>query len=233
MIHVVTVLQGRWPTGDSTELGNVYAWSLYDQLRRHAPPDLEWSYTCLTDRPFIPGITTSLLPRGLWTWFSKLYCFSPLVFPMSSRVLFLDLDTCIVGDWSPLCRLPLDKMATLANKWASGTYPASGMMSWRTTSDTQRIWNDFEPHIGKRPPYLKNIRTDEEWLWQYTRPDNWADMTDLAPGMIASYKIDIKRTMAIRVKPMKDTSNVRVIYFHGRPRPHEVKESWVPSYNVS
>jgi hypothetical protein len=227
-IEVCTVLRGRWPDGIESNLGVAYVQRLYEALRRHAPPDLNWRFTCLTDRLSIPGVTTKPLPKGLWTWFSKLYAFSPGVFPESSRVLFLDLDTCIVGDWSPLTRVPLSNMVTLSNQWANGDFPATGVMSWITTSDTRLVWSDFSSQSHLRPPYSHpdgkfpmSIRTDEEWLWHYLLPDKWTCFTDLLPGMIASYRIDVVRTMRIRRPAMEDISDLRLIYGHGRPRPHE------------
>jgi hypothetical protein len=181
----------------------------------------------------------------MWSYFNKIWLFSEDAFPLNSRVLFLDLDTCIVGDWSPLCKVPIDKPVMLKDLWAF-PMPASGLMSWRATAATQPIWTDFKPWSLKRPPYFhqtqigwgrgqNEIRTDEQWLFNYLLPDKWHAFQFLLPGMLASYKMDIVCTMKQNGRtndPMtaERAKNLRVVYFHGRPRPHEVKFAWNAHY---
>ena len=196
--YVCTVLTDRWPDGKVSDLGERYVVTLYEMIRKFAAYGADWSFTCLTDREAITGVPCLPVPKGIWTCFSKLYLFSTQAFPVGARILFFDLDTCLTGSWEPLTRVPLDKMVMLRNKVVSLTLPASGVMSWRVTPDTQRIWSEFEPLARKRPPYThprtegwsmpKEIRTDEHWLYQYLQPDNWAGWQDLhqRPGFFTS-----------------------------------------------
>ena len=181
VVEVCCVLVGDWPGSNVAyrskvaDLGAHYVHALYGMLCKYAPDDLNWRFTCFTDRPSIPGVNTQPMPTGLYSYFNKLWLFSPQTFPIGSRVLFLDLDTCVVGDWSPLATIPLDKPVFLRDLWAEPVL-ATGLMSWRTTLATQRIWHDFEPVSLRRPPYFRltptsqgngtiDVRTDEHWLY--------------------------------------------------------------------
>lgn len=232
-VEVCCVLNGDWPTGRPDNLGLHYVRTLYTSLIQYAPHNLQWRFTCLSDR-MIPNISCVPLPTKLWTWFSKLYLFSPNVFPTGSKVLYFDLDTVITGEWGALARAPTERMVCLGD-WMPGTQqklavPASGIMLWRTTPDTQRIWNEFEPQSNMRPPYShpagilpKAIRTDEHWLYQFLMPNKWISWNELIPGKLASYKNQIARA----AMPF-DLGDIRVIYMHGRPRPHEICAPWNP-----
>jgi len=222
--YVCTVLTGNWPMGDDPKLGERYVKILFEMLNRTNMLG-NWSFTCFTDRQSIEGVPCLPVPKGIWTYFSKLYVFSTQAFPVGARILFFDLDTCLTSSWEPLTRVPLDKMVMLRNKVVSLDLPASGVMSWRVTPDTQRIWSEFEPLAQTRPPYThprtegwsmpKAIRTDEHWLYKYLQPDQWVGWQDLLPETFFSYKSG-------KVGP--------VVFFHGRPRPHEVKAYWNPFY---
>ena len=251
VVEVCCVLVGDWPGSNVAyrskvaDLGAHYVIQLKAMLDKWAPPSLNWRFTCWTDRPSIPGINTQPMPTGLYSYFNKLWLFSPQTFPIGSRVLFLDLDTCVVGDWSPLATIPLDKPVFLRDLWAEPVL-ATGLMSWRTTLATQRIWHDFEPVSLRRPPYghpiparsgsgQMEVRTDEHWLYRYFPKGSWNAFQDELPGMFASYKVDIACTMRRNgeVSPPMTAERakaLRIVYMHGRPRPHEIKAPWNAHY---
>lgn len=248
LVEVCCVLTDRWPgaTKEDNEkvgdLGAHYVECLYSMLCRYAPPNLRWNFTCFTDRAKIEGIPCKPIPNGLWQYFSKLYLFSEEAgYPLGSRVLFFDLDTCIVGNWGSLATVPIDKMVLLNDLWAN-RQPASGVMSWATSWATRQIWNGFAGREGKRPPFShpqprlnvnRDIRTDEHWLHHHTMPNDWSAWQDLLPGKFLSYKYDVVRSMrrdGTQGQPL-DAAAARaasVVYFHGRPRPHEVVARWNP-----
>lgn len=255
VVQVCCVLTGDWPGSSAKvrercpDLGAHYVECLYAMVSRFAPPNIKWSFTCFTDRPTIPGIHCRPIHPRMWSYFAKLYLFSPECFPLNSRVLFFDLDTCLVRSWLPLAEVPLEKIVMLRDIWAQAM-PASGVMSWRVTSDTQRIWKDFEPSAQTRPPYTHphpkrfppnvptpihvGIRTDEQWLHHYTVHNQWTAWQDLCPGEFLSYKYNIQRSMNVSGRPgappltEEDARKARVIYFHGHPRPHQVVHKWNP-----
>lgn len=235
MIEVCCVLNGNWPTGRDDRLGDEYVRRLFGMLDVHKPKDINWRFTCFTDRDY-----GRALPKGLWTWFSKLWIFSPEAFPLNSKVLYFDLDTVIVANWGPLIRE--EPMVALGDV-LPGTngrvpVPASGLMTMLTTPDTQRIWTEFIPHIGRRPPYEHHlptvprmVRTDEQWLYPYLK-DKWQPWEKLIPTRLASYKNKIMREsrflrQAKGDEPV-DWGDIIAVYGHGTPRPHTWPAVWNP-----
>ncbi len=70
--------------------------------------DRPFRFVCLTDRPeLLPGIETITisLPAGMKGWWAKLHLFSAIS-ALSGRVLYLDLDTLIVGPLEPILDFP-------------------------------------------------------------------------------------------------------------------------------
>lgn len=254
-VHVVCVLTGDWPgaTREHREkmkdIGAHYVECLYSMVSRYAPRNMRWNFTCFTDRANIQGVPCQPIPSGIYGFFNKLYLFKKGLFPENARVLYFDLDTCLVADWTPLATVPLDKLVLLRDVWAQ-SQPASGVMSWRVSNELSKIWSDYERYAGQRPPYThpnprryshgvpggpmpNNIRTDEQWLYHYTLPHDWSAWQTLLPGKFLSYKYDVLRqhrhdgTQFNRLSP-EAARAAHVVYFHGRPRPHEVVAKWNP-----
>jgi hypothetical protein len=221
-VYFACVLTGNWP-GEfkaarkvHADLGAHYVRCLYEMVSRHAPRNTPWRFVCFTDRAEIPGVPCRPILPGLYSYFSKLFLFSSEAFPVGARVIYFDLDTRIVGDLTPLTQVALDNTAFfLRNEWDGRHLPASGVMSWIAGKMTG-VWRHFEPVCQQRPPYESlvanqhtlGIRTDEEWLHQWYGTGGWSSWQDTLPGHFSSAKRD--------TVPGKT-----VIYYHGRPRPHE------------
>jgi hypothetical protein len=254
MTYIACVLSGDWP-GASAEvrrrcpdLGAHYVQCLYEMVGRYMPVGIPWRFVCFTDRQSIDGVPTRPIPHGIFSFFNKLYCFAPEAFPLGARVLYFDLDTAIVGPLKGLLEVPVDKIVMLRDVWAKHM-PASGVMSWRVSTATYRIWHDFEKWIGRRPPFTHpnprhfpmretsptvSIRTDEHWLHHYTMWDDWYAWQDLLPEAFLSYKYQIMGlrrrdgSLAADTLTAEAARAAKVVYFHGRPRPHEVVQRWNP-----
>jgi hypothetical protein len=168
-------------------------------------------FLCLTDDPRRhPTLTyddyhdlPTLNTRGLVGWWSKLYLFSPFRFPAGSRVLYIDLDSVIVGN--------LDELA--AHKgiihlrdwgWSRNVY-GSGIMSW-DAGEHEEIWTRWDPAVAQR------LEGDQDWL---TELGGWPA---LPPAMLHSYRYHAKAGIP---------AGSRIVSFHGRPKPHEAG-GWVP-----
>ena len=247
MINIACVLQGAWPQ-NAPALGEDYVRHLYDRIKMFMPP-VPWRFVCFTDRKVnqIPGVPTRPLPNGLYGWFSKLYAFSPEAFPTGSRVLYFDLDTVPIAPIEPLTTVDISKPVFLWDEYHPlPKRAASGIMSFRSGPEMSPIWNQFVQYLGRPPPYgyvvrnhpMKNnsywqaslrqyIGTDEEWLHQFVYPADkhrlWQDL--LPPRTLLSYKWDILGVNRKRIKRAKN-ANTCLYFFHGRPRPHEVKAFW-------
>lgn len=145
-------------------------------------------------------------PAALPGWWEKIRLFKPGMFP-EGRVIFLDLDTVIVGDIDFLADYDGD-FATLSDFWRpEGLGPA--VMLWQSGFGAH-FWRAFEE--AGRP--MTDPRGDQWFLEQFERPDI---LQDLYPGAFVSYK-----THCTKAVP----ADARVVCFHGRPRPHEVSGVW-------
>lgn len=141
------------------------------------------------------------------TWWPKLE-----VFRIPGPVLYMDLDTSVVGSIAPL----LDAVAqhdfiALRNPLPTPSLFGSGLMGWR--GDVSRVYKRF---LAAPAYHMKRCNTQRLWGDQgfisedYPAPVMWQD---LFPGEIVSWKVDCKQGVP-------DTA--RVVYFHGQPRPWNV-----------
>lgn len=137
-----------------------------------------------------------------WTgWWSKLELFR--VFKGST--LYLDLDTLVVGDITPITEYP--HYFTMLSDLLFPVRPASGVMAW--SGDFSYLADGFD--MSQAEDYRKTeCWGDQGWITKQLGFDP-ARFQDLFPGMIVSRKRstdDQKRAASI-------------ICYHGKPRPHQ------------
>lgn len=187
-----------------TMYGPEYVNRLAAMVRRHATVPHE--FVCLTDNA--TGIDCESCPVGcgLPGWWAKLVLFQPHPRLAGARVVFLDLDTVIVGnlDWLLQYNGPF---AILRDFYRPTGY-GSAVMS---------IAPGFGGHVWQRftPDVMRLMHGDQNWLErQVPHADRWQD---IAPGKIGSYKAD-----GLQDGP----KGFAVCAFHGRPKPHEVN-GWI------
>lgn len=213
MLHVVCVDHGNY-----LGRGGEYVTNLFNGVCRNLQPPFK--FTCFTDRPnaegvYPAGINLKPTPAGVTGWYNKLYLFKPGLFPKDERILFLDLDTVIVGSLEPL-REYEGEFAILRD-FLKPTRWGPGIMLW-SAGVWEEIWTAWErdgrPHMDLG---------DLTWINRLFKvsgyvPDALQDITD----GICSYKLHGK----IRLP-----DNTRIVCFHGKPRPHEVTDRhWMRMY---
>lgn len=135
-------------------------------------------------------------------WWAKVDLFEPGRF--RGRVLYLDLDTVIVGD---LARLVVHKGLLHLQDWGwtTPTY-GSGVMVW-DVGEHAEIFELYDKHVPAR------FRGDQDWL---TALGGW----DALPRELNySYRYHAKRAVP---------DGAVTVSFHGRPKPHEITDGWVP-----
>lgn len=156
-------------------------------------PGADWC--CLSD---VPEVATEALTDDLPGWWSKLELFRPGLF--SGRVLYFDLDTVITGDLSEIASYS-GPFAALEDFYTPSSI-GSGVMAWEAghADHLYTKWRGQKPNGG-----------DQTWIMR--QMGHIDRLQNLYPGQIASYKAHVR---AQRRK-------ARVVCFHGRPRPHEVK----------
>lgn len=140
-------------------------------------------------------------------WLAKLELFRPGLF--DDTVLYLDLDTLIVGSLDDIVAYP--HRFTMLSDFNRPDIPASGVMAWR--GDYRHLFREF--HAGHVPFYRRYWPHKGDAGWIVGRLRDAPDRFDAAaPGRIVSYKSHV---VGRGVPP-----NASIVCFHGRPRPWEV-----------
>ena len=133
-------------------------------------------------------------------WWAKIDLFQPGRF--TGRVLYLDLDTVVVGPLDPVAQYP--GIVHLQDwGWPQNDY-CSAVMVWDAGQHAD-AYERFTPAV------MQQFRGDQDWL---THLGGWEA---LPKGVHVSYRY------AARKGPPAGASTVS---FHGRPKPHEVG-GWV------
>lgn len=195
-----------------TKYNAEYVNILFDMVRRNLPAGFPGRFVCFTDDAtgIDPAIQIKEVPSDLHGWWAKLFLFSEGAFPKGERVLYFDLDTAITG--------PLDAIAKYDGAFAilKDAYRPNGLqssvMAWEAAR-CKNIWNEW---LRENKPEPKG--GDQEWIERY-QSFMWDLWQDLYPNAFKSYKVECRNHIP------KGTS---VVFFHGNPRPHEVKHGWVP-----
>lgn len=198
MLTVVCVLK----SGGDYDKGYVFA--LREGVKKHLK--LPHRFVCYTDIP-IPGMSIRLLTEGLDGWFSKFEIFKEI-----GPVLYLDLDTVITGDLTPLAEAIVNEGEAFwmleafhpSRKWASGIMGWTGEWRWL---------------VGHCKRYAGLYRMDQECIGKALRE---ASITPRVIGRgfhkIYSYKHHCGEGLP---------RDARIVCFHGKPRPRDVREEWV------
>lgn len=206
MINIVTIKWGE-------EFDARYVNLLYTAVLNHT--SLPFKFYCFTNEPdnLLPEIIVKPLPYSLPTdgcW-PKLYLFSKEA-GLSGRVVYLDLDTIITGDITPLLSLDVS-FASLYNIFkylrTGKREVGGGILVW-DADKYYWIWKDYiiqreiveGRYVGSGDQGYLNDMVHHKYFLQ-----------DLFPNKIVSYKAEGYNPEAM------------LVYFHGSPRPHEVVES--------
>lgn len=196
--------------------GPEYVNRLYDMVRRNLPLGYPGTFHCITDDPagLNPDIKVIPLPNDLDKWWGKLYMFKRRLFPDKARMIFMDLDTLIIGSIKELVKYK-GQFACLRDFYQpSRLGPA--VMLWEANNYNAYIWEEWVACGKPRFPM-----GDLEWLnnLEQGRFAHRCDkLQDIYPGMFASFKANC------RPYPPR---HAKVVCFHGFPRPHQADEEWV------
>lgn len=188
--------------------GAEYVNKLFNMVARNLPE--KHKYVCFTDDPtgINPEIETPELPDSLRGWWNKLYLFKPGLFEDGERIVYLDLDTIIVGSLDEIIKYDGD--FAICRDFFNPDTIQSGFMMWRGGFGAE-IWESF---VKWGYPNIEG--GDQQWIAR-TLPE--VDIVQkLYPRSFVSYKVHAERMFPKQSK---------VVCFHGLPRPHEV-EGWVP-----
>lgn len=171
-------------------------------------------FVCLSDTYFgaRSGIETVHLEYGWPGWWSKQELFRPGILDDCGLVLYLDLDTVLVGDLSGLTEYKGER-AVLRDLYRPDSMIGSGIMLWRGGA-MREVWDAFskdpekiiEQHPARSDYFMEPMLRDADRI------------QDLFPGWVVSYKRDVKTAGSI-------PEGTRIVCLHGRPRLHQLYES--------
>lgn len=205
---IVCMLWGAWGGTNPIQ----YVEKLRNMVARHTT--IDYDFYCITDRHLgLEGVNEITLPNYITKWrfnLPKFYMHAEHEQLKGRRVLFFDLDMVLVGNIDDfllydgyLCTiLPFQK-----KNHAIST--PGGILSF-VGGETAWIWET----INFNPVYWERVTGGKERLIlnQLEPHEKWDRWQNLLPGQLISYKRHVLNNA--------DSHDVRVIAFHGEPRPH-------------
>lgn len=234
-----TVLCIKW----GRKYGADYVNRLVAMVRRHL--SLPHRFVCLTDDPsgVDAAIQTFPLPSSdlEFSW-TKLWLFSPDLAPPGSTLLYLDLDVVITDGLDALLvyRRDLDFISVLDwNRWWNPQFNSSVMRFvagahadlyehfLRAVADgvlvKKREWDDCLQSRDKVVFWrgLRRYGSDQEWISKQLRRKGRLRERSYPAPWILSYKRHCRQCLP---------EGVKVIVFHGEPKPHEVPDEHIVSH---
>lgn len=162
---------------------------------------------CLSDVE-VPGVETIPLAYDWPKWWAKMEMFGPSI---EGNVMYYDLDTVVIEP------LPMPDRTTVLRDFGWPSRMASGLM-YLTAADRARVWARF---MADPDAHMSACRRWPKWGDQGFLHDVIGDAQKwqtFVPGAVVSYKLSV-RDKGLPV-------GVRVVCFHGKPRPWECGESW-------
>jgi hypothetical protein len=221
MLQDRVVLCMKW----GTVFPPVYVNVLFNACRKFISG--EFRFVCLTDDPagLDPRIETHPIPEigcrplhwrsGAWP---KLSVFLRNLYDISGRALFIDLDTVVASDLDPFFREEGNFIAVGAGKhWGKGaanTNPTANTSVFAFTLGSQAQIVDAysaDPDAAFEKYRIEQVFAERHATSWRPWPHEW----------IVSYKRHLRRPILLDrvLPPRKPDSTVKVVAFHGHPRP--------------
>ena len=206
MQNIVTV---KW----GTKYGSEYVNKLHNMISRTAR--VPFNITCFTDDPvgILSGIKILPLNNDLPIWWNKVYLFCEQNgLRPGEQYLYLDLDTLITGDISPLIEydgdfLILRDFGVVKEPDSFRGYESrfgSAIMSWKH-GVWSGLWEAFDSH---KDMWMRTCEGDQNFLEQVLDHRAVDIVQEKWPGWARSYKYECYHEVP------KDT---RIVCFHGKP----------------
>lgn len=178
---------------------------------------------CLSDHVASEGWVS--LKNSLPGWWSKLeLCRHDL----EGDLLFFDLDTVIVGSLTPL--LSVGRTTFLRDVYRGGQALQSSVM-YLSAEDRRRVWDLWS--VNPAAWMAKHWRDGDQGFFETAIGDTVARWQDVLPGVLVSYKADLGGWGRDRIPAKIPPPNTSVVFFHGRPRPWDVEEPWIPALETA
>ena len=200
-----------------------YVVNLRNMVARHLT--IPYEFVCITDRNDVPkgvrAIPTpvpSELCRGTDQggnskgWWAKVGLFKPGLFGDATRILYMDLDICILNNMDQIASVQ-EPFCMIENFGPNKGHAAhnSSVVVWTPNEKSEQIYTKFSPQV------VKELHGDQCWTWRVMRDH----IHDYPKSWVVSYKYE--KHPQWRHKN-KDTS---IVIFHGKPKPHQVRDPFI------
>jgi hypothetical protein len=189
-------------------------------------------FVCVTDNP--TGIDEGIRIVPMWDdltdiktrWgvgYRRLKVFAPeMEETFGERLVWLDLDTVIVGELDPLFDRREDFMIW---KDVNPTTPYCASLLMTTPGARPQLWTEFDPALSPWAARKKGyVGTDQAWIGHCLGPD---EATWSADDGVYSYRYDL-------LEGDRSLKGARIVFFHGQIDPSQpefqqldwVRENW-------
>lgn len=201
-----------------TKYGTEYVERLAAGVRRHLRPDVR--IICLTDQfDAVDGVLSiDVADTGLKGWWAK-FCAFQLAATLGDRVLYLDLDTVVVGDLSPLAALDVEFgiCGSFTRAAGNATYPCRYGSCVMTISPAfgDTVWTGFRK-AQDRLMAAAGTYGDQHAI-EALAPSATILQDVLPPGFFLGYR-DLGAA-----KP----EGCSLVIFAGKSKPHNCDEKWI------
>lgn len=207
MINIVCFKWGR-------EFSPDYVNNLYNSIKRNTTVPI--NFICYTENPMELECETRPFLEPLPHWWYIIGLFNPK-HGFKDKVVYLDLDTIVTGNIDHI--ISLDKsFATIRDFYRPNGLqtayimwePDWGSFIWNKLAEQfpPKKYNKLLGYAGGTNAFLeRSVGTG----------DNVCRLQDEFPEELISYKVHIKPTPDFKITKEK------LVFFHGKPRPHEVR----------
>ena len=196
--------------------GTLYGVEYVEKLRDAVARNLTipYDFVCITPHQNVPDGVIRMSPRVSGKgWWQKVGLFSPDLFGVSQRVLYLDLDLVVINSLDEIASSQ-EEFCMIENFGPNKGHAAhnSSCMLWTPSEKTYRIHDCFTNDV------MSALHGDQCWIWRVMLND----ITDFHQYQCVSYKYE-KQSAQWRHR----NENTACVVFHGKPKPHEVRDSYV------
>lgn len=218
----------KWGTKYSPEYVN----RLHSMVERNIT--LPYTFVCFTDtvKGISENIQTHKLPDiGVPGWWNKLWFLSS-EFPLNGTVLFLDLDVVVFESLDKFFEYNPGEFCIIRD------FTRQQIASWRRMNssvfrfESHQHADVYDRFIKNKHSFTTRYQGDQDYIYDQIKsfkfwPDDWVmsykwEMRDRSQLVKTPDGLNFPKDAAPVVKP--DTA---ISVFHGKPNPHECKDSWV------
>lgn len=210
-LTICCFLWGDW----WTPYGIQYVNRLYNSVQRHLT--LLYDFICITDKlvslGFSDGIRRIFLDVPDLKWnLKKMFLYKPDN-GLSGRIICFDLDVVIIGSLNEIASYD-GEFITCEAVYHPGR-PGGSVIGFQAGFGAEELW---KPLMQDQQKWEKETKGSERAYFRKRLNGEYDFWQNLYPGQILSYKRSCGNGLP---------NDVRVVRFHGMPRPHEVEDQWV------